>query len=416
MIAINRHTLANGLRIVHSEDRTTQMVAINIAYNVGARDEDPSRTGFAHLFEHLMFGGSVNIPDYDIPVQEAGGENNAWTTNDLTNYYLTLPKQNAEVGFWLESDRMLGLAFSPESLEVQRGVVMEEFKQRHLNQPYGDASHLVRSMAYTVHPYRWPTIGLDLNHIANATMDEVKDFFHRFYAPDNAVMAVTGNIPFDEVVRLSEKWFAPISARGVHKPILPQEPVQTSIRRMEVERPVPLDALYMTFHMCHRLHPDYYAADMLSDLLANGRSSRLVSRLVMSRPVFSQIDAYITGSTDAGLLQITGKPCPGVSLEEAEKAVWGELETLATSEPDESELEKVKNRFEAEQTFKSINFLNNAVNMAYFELLSRAEEVNTEVSAYRAVSPASIRRVASEILRPENCSVLYYKKKEGRPT
>lgn len=411
MIEINRHVLSNGLRIVHHEDHSTQMVAINIVYNVGARDEDPSRTGFAHLFEHLMFGGSVNIPDYDTPVQEAGGENNAWTTNDLTNYYLTLPKQNVEVGFWLESDRMLGLAFSPESLEVQRGVVMEEFKQRHLNQPYGDASHLVRNMAYTVHPYRWPTIGLELSHIANATMDEVKDFFYRFYAPDNAVMAISGNISFDEVVRLSEKWFAPIPARGVHKPSIPQEPVQTTIRRMEVERDVPVDALYMVFHMCHRLHPDYYASDMLSDLLANGRSSRLISHLVMQRPVFSQIDAYITGSIDAGLIQITGKPSPGVSLEEAEKAVWEELNAFIHTTPDEMELEKVKNRFEAEQTFKSTNFLNNAVNLAYYELLSRAEEVNTEVSAYRAVSPCDICRVASEVFRPENCSVLYYRKR-----
>lgn len=411
MIAINRHTLANGLRIVHHEDTTTQMVAINVVYDVGARDEDPSRTGFAHLFEHLMFGGSVHIPDYDAPVQCAGGENNAWTTNDLTNYYLTLPKQNVEVGFWLESDRMLGLAFSPESLDVQRGVVMEEFKQRHLNQPYGDASHLMRSMAYKVHPYRWPTIGLELSHIAEATLDEVKEFYYRFYAPNNAVMAVTGNIPFNEVVRLAEKWFAPIPTRDVQPRRLPEEPVQTAIRRMEVERPVPLDALYMAFHTCPRLHPDYYAVDMLSDLLATGTSSRLISHLVKVRQVFTHVDAYITGSTDAGLLQITGKPAPGVSLSQAEEAVWAELEVLSHTLPDEKELEKVKNRFEAEQTFKGTNFLNNAVNLAYFELLSRAEDVNTEVSAYRAVSAEDIRRVAAHMFRPENCSVLYYKKR-----
>ncbi|MBQ8866457.1 MAG: insulinase family protein [Bacteroidaceae bacterium] len=411
MIAINRHTLTNGLRIVHHEDTTTQMVAINVVYDVGARDEDPSRTGFAHLFEHLMFGGSVHIPDYDAPVQCAGGENNAWTTNDLTNYYLTLPKQNVEVGFWLESDRMLGLAFSPESLDVQRGVVMEEFKQRHLNQPYGDASHLMRSMAYKVHPYRWPTIGLELSHIAEATLDEVKEFYYRFYAPNNAVMAVTGNIPFNEVVRLAEKWFAPIPTRDVLPRRLPEEPVQTAIRRMEVERPVPLDALYMAFHTCPRLHPDYYAVDMLSDLLANGTSSRLISHLVKVRQVFTHVDAYITGSTDAGLLQITGKPAPGVSLSQAEEAVWAELEVLSHTLPDEKELEKVKNRFEAEQTFKGTNFLNNAVNLAYFELLSRAEDVNTEVSAYRAVSAEDIRRVAAHMFRPENCSVLYYKKR-----
>ena len=409
MIHVNRHILPNGLRIVHNEDRSTQMVAINVVYNVGARDETASRTGFAHLFEHLMFGGSVNIPDYDGPVQDAGGENNAWTTNDLTNYYLTLPKQNAEVGFWLESDRMLGLAFSQQSLDIQRGVVMEEFKQRHINQPYGDASHLVRSMAYKVHPYRWPTIGLELSHIAEATLEEVKEFYYRFYAPNNAVLAVTGNISFNDVVHLAEKWFAPIPTRQMQRPIIPQEPEQTSIRRMEIERNVPVDALYMAFHTCQRLHPDYYATDMLSDLLANGSSSRLIARLVKERQVFSQIDAYITGSTDAGLLQITGKPVQGVTLKEAEEAVWEELEVFRCTLPDIQELEKVKNRYEAEYTFKSTNFLNNAVNMAYFELISQAEDVNEETTRYHAVTPDDICRVATQLFRPDNCSILYYK-------
>ena len=408
MIAVNRHILPNGLRIVHNEDRSTQMVAINVLYDVGARDEDEERTGFAHLFEHLMFGGSANIPDYDTPVQESGGENNAWTTNDLTNYYITLPRQNIEVGFWLESDRMLGLAFSPDSLEVQRQVVMEEFKQRDLNQPYGDASHLTRSMAYKVHPYRWPTIGKELGHIANATLDDVKDFFYRFYAPNNAILAVSGNISFDEVTSLAEKWFGPIPHRKVQKRNLPAEPNQTEIRRMEVTRDVPLDNLYMTFHTCNRLHTDYYATDMLSDLLANGRSSRLIQHLVKEHQVFSQIDAYITGSIDEGLLQICGKPLPDISLQEAEEWVWKELELLAHTTPDENELEKVKNRYEAEQTFKSVNFLNNAINMAYFELISRAEDMNNEISRYRSVSPEDIRTVAGKVLRKENCSILYY--------
>lgn len=408
MIAINRHILPNGLRIVHNEDRSTQMVAINVLYDVGSRDEDEERTGFAHLFEHLMFGGSANIPDYDTPVQESGGENNAWTTNDLTNYYITLPRQNIEVGFWLESDRMLGLAFSPESLEVQRQVVIEEFKQRDLNQPYGDASHLTRSMAYKVHPYRWPTIGKELSHIANATLDDVKDFFYRFYAPNNAILAVAGNISFDEVINLAEKWFGPIPHRKVQKRNLPAEPHQTGIRRMDVTRDVPLDTLYMTFHICDRLHSDYYATDMLSDLLANGRSSRLTQHLVKEHQVFSQIDAYITGSIDEGLLQICGKPLPGISLQEAEEWVWKELELLAHTTPDENELEKVKNRYEAEQTFKSVNFLNNAINMAYFELISRAEDMNDEISRYRSVSPEDIRNVASKVFRKENCSILYY--------
>lgn len=410
MITVNRHILPNGLRIVHNEDRTTQMVALNVLYNVGARDEEEERTGFAHLFEHLMFGGSVNIPDYDTPVQEAGGENNAWTTNDLTNYYITLPRQNVEVGFWLESDRMLGLAFSPESLEVQRQVVMEEFKQRNLNQPYGDASHLTREMAYQVHPYRWPTIGKELSHIANATLEEVKAFFYRFYAPNNAVLAVAGNIPFDEVVRLAEKWFGPIPARDIQVRDLPKEPLQQEIRRMEVMRDVPLDTLYMTFHTCDRLHPDYHATDMLSDLLANGRSSRLIQHLVKERQVFSQVDAYITGSMDEGLLQICGKPLPGITLQEAEEHIWRELDAISATPPEENELEKVKNRFEAEQTFKSVNFLNNAINMAYFEFIGRAEDVNDEISRYRNITSEEIQRVARQVFRKENCSVLYYRK------
>lgn len=409
MITVNRHTLANGLRVVHNEDRSTQMVAINVLYDVGARDEEESRTGFAHLFEHLMFGGSVHIPDYDTPVQEAGGENNAWTTNDLTNYYLTLPKQNVEVGFWLESDRMLGLAFSQESLDVQRMVVMEEFKQRHLNQPYGDASHLIRALAYTTHPYRWPTIGLELAHIAQATLEDVKDFFYRFYAPNNAILSIAGNISFDETIRLVEKWFGPIPRREVHLRMLPQEPKQTEIRRMTVERDVPLDTLYMAFHTCNRTHPDYYAVDMLSDLLANGSSSRLIEHLVKQKQIFSQIDAYITGSFDEGLLKITGKPLPGISLEESEAYIWQELETLCQTMPEEKELEKVKNRYEAEQTIKSVNFLNNAVNMAYFELIGQAEDVNDEVRNYHSVTPQDIQRVANKVFKEENSSVLYYK-------
>ena len=305
---INKKIFDNGLRLVHNEDTSTQMVALNIVYDVGARDEHPEHTGFAHLFEHLMFGGSVHIPDYDAPLQLAGGENNAWTNNDITNYYLTVPKSNVEIGFWLESDRMLELAFSEQSLEVQRAVVMEEFKQRCLNQPYGDVGHLLRPLAYQTHPYRWPTIGKDLSHIANATLDEVKEFFFRFYAPNNAVLAVTGNISWEETIRLTEKWFAPIPRRNVPVRQLPQEVVQTAERRQTVERNVPLDALFMAYHMCSREDADYYAFDILSDILSNGRSSRLTRRLVQEQKLFSSLDAYISGTRDAGLLHISGKP------------------------------------------------------------------------------------------------------------
>ena len=408
---INRHILDNGLRLVHSQDESTQMVALNILYNVGARDEHPEHTGFAHLFEHLMFGGSVNIPDYDTPLQLAGGENNAWTNNDITNYYLTVPYQNVETAFWLESDRMLSLDFNERSLEVQRGVVMEEFKQRCLNQPYGDVSHLLRPLAYQTHPYQWPTIGKDLSHIANATLEEVKDFFFRFYAPNNAIIAVTGHISFEEALRLTEKWFGPIPRREVPVRNLPVEQEQTEERRLVVERNVPLDALFMAFHMCDHLHPDYYAYDILSDILSNGRSSRLNQRLVQEKQLFSTIDAYISGTLDAGLFHIAGKPAAGVSLETAEKAVWDELELLKQEFVGEQELEKVKNKFESTQIFGNINYLNVATNLAWFELLGRAEDMETEVKRYRSVTIEQLQQVAQTAFRKENGVVLYYKSK-----
>lgn len=413
MLQINRHILDNGLRLVHAQDTSTQMVALNILYNVGARDENPEHTGFAHLFEHLMFGGSVNIPDYDAPLQLAGGENNAWTNNDITNYYLTVPRQNVETGFWLESDRMLSLDFSERSLEVQRGVVMEEFKQRCLNQPYGDVGHLLRPLAYRVHPYQWPTIGKELSHIANATLEEVKDFFFRFYAPNNAVLAVTGNISFEEAVSLTEKWFGPIPRREVPLRQLPKEPVQTGERRQVVERNVPLDSLFMAYHMCDRADSDYYAFDILSDILSNGRSSRLNQHLVQEKQLFSSIDAYISGTLDAGLFHISGKPAAGVSLEEAEAAVREELNELQSALIQEQELEKVKNKFESTQIFGNINYLNVATNLAWFELNGRAEDMEKEVERYRAVTADRLNAVAQTAFREENGVVLYYKSSRG---
>ena len=409
MIQVNRYTLANGLRIVHNEDDSTQMVALNLLYDVGARDEDPSHTGFAHLFEHLMFGGSLHIPDYDTPVQNAGGENNAWTNNDITNYYITLPHQNVETGFWLESDRMLSLDFSPKSLEIQRQVVIEEFKQRNLNQPYGDASHLLRELAYEAHPYRWPTIGKEIAHIAQATLEEVKDFFYRFYAPNNAILAVTGHISFEETIRLAEKWFGPIPARNISPRQLPAEKPQTAVRRKTVERKVPVDAIYMAFHMSNRMHPDYYVYDMITDILSNGRSSRFIQSLVQEQKLFTSIDAYISGSLDEGLLHVTGKPVEGVSLEQAEKAIWKELEKMKTVPVSEQELEKVKNRYESEQIFNNINYLNVATNLAFFELTGKAEDINEEVGKYRAVTAEQIQATSARCFVPENCSILYYK-------
>ncbi|MCD8029303.1 MAG: insulinase family protein [Bacteroides sp.] len=409
MFLINRHTLSNGLRLVHSQDDTTQMVALNVLYDVGARDEAPDHTGFAHLFEHLMFGGSAHIPDFDTPLQLAGGDNNAWTNNDITNYYLTVPAHNVETGFWLESDRMLALDFSEDSLSVQCEVVMEEFKQRCLNQPYGDADHLLRPLAYKVHPYRWPTIGKELSHIAHATLQEVKDFFYAYYAPNNAILAVTGNLSFEEAVRLTEKWFGPIPGRNVPFRDLPQEPPQTGERRLTVERQVPVDALYMAFHMCNRTHPDYYAYDILSDVLSNGLSSRLNQRLVQQKGVFSQIDAYISGSRDAGLFHLYGKPVQGISLEEAETAIRRELDHLQQESVGEEELEKVKNKFESAQVFSNLNYLHVANHLAWFELLGDAAMVSQEVDKYRAVTAGQLMAVARQAFRRENSSILYYK-------
>ena len=356
--------------------------------------------------------GLMDLQDSLIAQAEAqvAKEHNAWTNNDITNYYLTVPKSNVEIGFWLESDRMLELAFSEQSLEVQRAVVMEEFKQRCLNQPYGDVGHLLRPLAYQTHPYRWPTIGKDLSHIANATLDEVKEFFFRFYAPNNAVLAVTGNISWEETVRLTEKWFAPIPRRNVPVRQLPQEVVQTAERRQTVERNVPLDALFMAYHMCSREDADYYAFDILSDILSNGRSSRLTRRLVQEQKLFSSLDAYISGTRDAGLLHISGKPSAGVSLEQAEAAVRKELEELKSGFVGEQELEKVKNKFESTQIFGNINYLNVATNLAWFELTGQAEDIDREVDNYRSVTAEQLHRVAQQTFRDENGIVLYYQK------
>ena len=406
---MNRHTLANGLRIVHHEDPTTQMVAVNVLYNVGARHENPAHTGYAHLLEHLMFEGSINIPDYDTHVQLAGGENNAWTNNDLTNYYIALPCSNIETAFWLESDRMLGLALTEQSVEVQKGVVIEEFKQRHLNRPYGDVQHLIRDLAYKVHPYRWPTIGLSVEHIEQATLESVMDFYHRHYTPSNAILSVVGNIAFDEVVRLAEKWFGSIAKECIVSSPLPQEPPQQRIRRRSVCRPVPADMLIMAFHMSDRKSYQYHVCDLITDLLSAGQSSRLIRHLVHDRHLFTSIDAYIQGSIDNGLLYIMGRLAEDITLEQAEQAVWTELETLKRNTIATEELNKVRNRAESERTFNNINYLNRAVNMAQLELIGQDHELADELAHYCSITTEDIGKVARKLFTKKNCSVLYYK-------
>ncbi|MCU6769217.1 insulinase family protein [Barnesiella propionica] len=409
MIKVNRHILDNGLRILHHRDDSTQMVALNLLYDVGARDEDPQRTGFAHLFEHLMFGGSVNIPEFDTPLQIAGGENNAWTSNDITNFYTVVPAYNVETAFWLESDRMLSLAFTPRSLDVQKQVVIEEFKQRNLNQPYGDMDLLLRPLAYKVHPYAWPTIGKDISHIEGATLDEVKSFFFRYYAPNNAILSVSGHISFDETVRLCEKWFAPIERRNVPKRNLPVEPLQNERRSMEVERNVPLDAIKMAFHIGKRTDVDYHCYDTLSDILSNGNSSRLFRNLVTDKKIFAEADASITGDLDSGLFLLSGKLLPGVTMKDGEEALLEELDRLVTEKVGEEELLKVVHKFESNDMFSNINYLNKATNLAYYELFDKAESINTEVDKYYNLTPGRLQEAARKAFVATNCSVVYYK-------
>ncbi|MBK7174732.1 MAG: insulinase family protein [Bacteroidales bacterium] len=409
MILFDRFTLDNGLKVIVHQDTSTPLVAMNIIYNVGARDEDPERTGFAHLFEHLMFGGSAHIPKYDEPLERVGGENNAFTNNDITNYYLTLPKENLETAFWLESDRMFDLAFSEKSFDVQRSVVVEEFRQNYLNQPYGDAWMIMRPLTYEVHPYQWATIGKDPSHIENASMEEVKAFYSKYYNPCNAILVVAGNVNTTEVKELTIKWFGPIQKGELIHRNLPVEPRQTEARSLTVERNVPIDSIYKAWHMCGRLDQEFYATDLISDILSAGQSGRLYQALVKKQQLFSDLNAFITGDIDAGLFVITGKLMKGVSFETAETAIEAELEKMRTQEVEETELTKVKNRMESMVEFGEMRVLDKAMNLAYYELLGDADLINKIVDHYAKVTAAEIREQAATILTPGNCSTLYYK-------
>lgn len=407
-IDYERFVLKNGLTVIVHQDTSTPLACLNIMYDVGSRDEDPNRTGFAHLFEHLMFGGSANIPSYDSPLQVAGGSNNAFTSTDITNYYITLPAQNLETAFWLESDRMLNLAFTPKSLEVQRNVVIEEFRQRYLNQPYGDAWLLMRPMAFKEHPYNWATIGKEEKHIEEATMVEVKAFFNKFYRPKNAVMVVAGNVAIDNVKQLSEKWFEPIEKGEKPPRNLPQEPKQTEARRLEVERPVPLDAIYISFHICGKEDDDYQAWDLISDVLAAGQSSRIQQRLVKEKRVFTSAHAFLTGERDPSLFTIAGHISQDKTVEEAEAAIWEEIEILKKELVAEKEFQKVKNQVEANHEFGEMSLLNRAIGLAYYELLGDANAVNTEIEKYRKVTTKKMQQLVKSNLVKTNSNTLIY--------
>ena len=405
---INRHKLSNGLRIIPSDGAA--MVFVNLLYGVGARNEDFEHTGIAHLLEHLMFEGTKAVPSFDEPLERAGGENNAYTNNDVTCYYISLPKQNAELAFWMESDRMRNITFEKKKVDVQRQVVIEEFKQTTLNRPYGDVSSILRSMAYKVHPYRWSTIGRCFAHIADTPVSVIRRFYDRYYAPDNAVLSVVGDIPFEQVMEWSRKWFGTIPAKGAPKAVLPQEPRQTRQRRRTVHRNVPENALYMGFHMGSRTGVDYYPCDVISDVLSNGYSGRLQARLVKEKRLFSKIDAFISGSEDAGMFWIYSRVPDGVAIEDAEAAVWAELEQLKSELVPQDELEKVRNRFESEFTFRNLSGENLGGNVALAVLRGDIDTHFCEPEYYRAVTAEALRSAAKELFRKGNSVVLYYLK------
>ena len=412
MVSFDRFTLDNGLTVLVHHDHTTPMVAVNILYKVGSRDETPDKTGFAHLFEHLMFGGSVNIPQFDEPLQKAGGQNNAFTNNDFTNYYITLPKTSLETAFWLESDRMLSLAFSPKSLEVQRQVVIEEFKQSYLNQPYGDVFLLLKPLVYKKHPYRWNTIGKDILHIEKATMEDVKAFYKKYYNPDNAILCVAGDVKTSDIKALAEKWFGEIPSGEKMKRQYPQEPEQTEARSLTVERNVPQDALYLAWRMPKRTDPDYYAVDLISDILSNGNSSRLFQKLVKEEQLLSEVNAFITGDLDGGLFLVSGKLFPQVSFEEVEKSVMQELYRLKEKEIPEGELQKVKNKAEAALVFSEISVLGKAMGLSYYEMLGDASLFNREKERYLSVTPEIMQKTAAALFGSDKKNTLYYKAKK----
>ena len=409
MIEYNTFTLSNGLRVVHNYDGATAMVALNVMYNVGARDESPEMTGMAHLFEHLMFGGSVNVPDFDGAIENAGGMNNAWTSNDYTNFYDIVPAQNVETAFWVESDRMLSLAFSDKALEVQRNVVIEEFKQTCLNRPYGDMSHYLRAMVYKHHPYRYPVIGKEISHIEKVTQDDVKEFFYSHYAPNNAVLSVSGNVSFDETCRLAEKWFGSIPVRNIAPRNYPQEPEQVEARREDVKGNVPQLAMVKAFRMPGYGQPNYIECDIITDLLASGRSSRFYRNLLMTTGAFTEIDASIIGSDEPGFMMLNCKLTENddASINKAESLIMNEVQRLIDGDVSDYELTRTINRFESNFMFSSMGFMAKAQSLANYVMHN--EDVNDVVNRYRKVTIDDIARVASEIFVPEKSSTLIYR-------
>lgn len=412
MIKFEKFTLENGLRVIFHKDEATPMAVINTLYDVGARDESPEKTGFAHLFEHLMFGGSVNIPDFDMPLQRAGGESNAFTSNDITNYYDILPAQNIETALWLESDRMLSLAFTEKSLETQRSVVIEEFKQRYLNQPYGDVWLKLRPLAFKTHPYQWATIGKEIKHIEEAKMEDVKAFFSKYYCPSNAILCIAGNFELDEIKRLVTKWYGNIPSGVKIIKNIPQEEIQTEFREETIERQVPSDAFYYAFKMCDRKSKDYYTFDIISDALGGDKSSRLYNSIQKKQKLVTDIQSYIIGSLDDGLFLISGKIAPGKTFKELDKQLWLELDKIKNEEIPDLELNRLKNKIQTSKEFQEQGLLNRAMSLSYFELIGNPNAINEEEIAYGSISSADFSRVANVLFDKNKCSLLKVKSKK----
>lgn len=411
MITYDKTILSNGLTVIANRDRASRMAAVNILYKVGARNENPSRTGLAHLFEHLMFRGTHQVPDFDTPVQMACGENNAFTNNDYTDFYITLPCDNIETALWLESDRMTGLNLSEEACQIEKRVVIEEFRQRYLNQPYGDLNMLLRSMVYKKHPYRWATIGISPEHIEQASIEEIHDFYQRFYHPSNAILSVSGDFESEKVFALAEKWFGGIADTQYPIVPIPQEPEQTEVRRLEVEREVPATTIVIAFHMGNRLSHDFFLGDMTSDLLAGGDSARLYERLIKIKRMFASVNAYISGDVDNGMFVFTGQLLPTTTEAEAEAAFWEEIDELKSGKISDYELEKVKNKFEANTLFGELNVMNKAMNLGYYQMIGDLELINREVDIYRSLMREEVADFSQRTFRKDNSSTLIYRAK-----
>ena len=408
MIKFEKYTLDNGLRVILHKDESSPLVAVNVLYDVGARDEDPEKTGFAHLFEHLMFGGSLNVPDFDIPIQFAGGDNNAFTNSDVTNFYNTLPKENIETALWLESDRMLQLNFNQDILDVQKKVVVEEFKETCLNVPYGDMWHELSKLCYKDHPYQWPTIGKDFSHIEKAKLSDVEDFFNKHYHPNNAILCLSGNFETASIKESIKKWFGPIPPGNIPERKLKLEKKQSEKREYIKHSNVPGQNFLVAFHMVDRAHPDYYVFDLISDLLSTGKSSRFYQRLAKKGDLYSSLSAYISGNMDPGLFIIDGKVADGQNYQVGIEKSINELYLLKTELVDDYELSKIKNKIISLLQYSELSILNKAINLSHFELLGDADLINKQVEMYEKITPEDIHRVANEYFIEQNCNSLVY--------